>query len=500
MDRNKISTRNQCLLLLLAVFLLITIIRLPNLSRPLSKHHEFVVATTLIPIQAWRQAGGASSFHFIPVVNYQHPGDLRHISAINMDNRGNQLYLSVGPGSYILAYLFCEVFHLPMDPNSIRALNLLWSVLTLFACFIFFEQLIPATADRRYLKIVVACFLFICSPCMLWFTGNVYHQTALMMPIVLVTLCFVMPMLNSAHKITAGRLLATALSLILLVYFDWFAVLLSFPVIAYALFRSLKEKKYLLLALTAGVAVLTGITLIIWQFASYVGYRKVATYWLERFVFRSGRSSISYSLQLLKSVFINLFTDYAPILLLLLVNVIIRLRKRLPLRLSPDQARFTFIYAFSLAAYALVLLNWTAVHDFALVPASLLLSWLATISIPPSLRPRQVYLLLMLTFAICIFQYYFINRPGPVSRSGMPYDTYAKFGNRLRDIPPGYAIFSNLPEYCPMCEYYAGRQITIDFNPDSASADLARFGLQKGVWVQASGFTFVKIDTLKPLP
>jgi hypothetical protein len=492
--------RHQSLLLLLAIFLVATLIRLPNLGRPLSKHHEFVDATTLIPIQAWRQAGGAASFHFIPVVNYQHPGDRRPDTAINMDEKNNQLYLSVGPGSYILAYLFCQTFDLPAAPIPLRILNLLWSMATLFLGFIFFERLIPAPADGRYFRILVACTLFLYSPCMLWFTGNVYHQTAIMMPIVLAILCLLMPMLASARNITAARLSATALSILLLIYFDWFAGPLCIPVIAYALFRSLKERKYLLLALTAAISVLTGMALIFWQFSSYVGSHKVAVYWYERFLFRSGRSSFTTSIQMLKDVFINLCTDYAPIFVLLLLNTIIRLQRRLPLRFSADQSRFTWIYGFSLAAYALALLNWTANHDFAMVPASLLLAWLATASIPPSLPPRRLYGLLLVILIISISQYYYINRPGPVSQSGMRYDAYAKFGKRLENIPPAWPIFSNLPEYCPMCEYYAGRQITVANNPDSALAWLSRNGTQKGVWVEASGFGFVRMDTLSPQP
>jgi hypothetical protein len=135
-----------------------------------------------------------------------------------------------------------------------------------------------------------------------------------------------------------------------------------------------------------------------------------------------------------------------------------------------------------------------------MVPASLLLAWLATASIPPSLSPRRLYGLLLLTLIISISQYYYINRPGPVSRSGMRYDAYAKFGKRLDNIPPAWPIFSNLPEYCPMCEYYAGRQITVATNSDSALAWLSRNGIQKGVWVEASGFGFVRMDTLSSQP
>ena len=492
--------RKHSLLLLLAIFAAAALLRLPNLGRPLSKHHEFVDATTLIPIQAWRQAGGAAAFHFIPVVNYQHSGDRRPDTGVYMDDKGNQLYMSVGPGSYILAYFFCQTLHLPAAPVPLRVLNLLWSMTTLLLCFIFFERLIPPSTNGRYFRILIACTLFLYSPCMLWFTGNVYHQTALMMPIVLAALCLMMPMLASARNITAARLSATTLSILLLMYFDWFGAPLCLPVIAYALFRSLKERKYLLLALTAAISVLAGTALIFWQFSSYVGYHHVAVYWRERFLFRGGRSSFTASLHLLKDVFINLLTDYAPIFLLLLLNTIIRLRNRIPLRLSPDQSRFIFTYTCSLATYALVLLNWTAIHDFALVPASLLLAWIATVSIPPSLPPARIYGLLLLTLTLSVFQYYYINRPGPISRSGMPYDTYAEFGKRLSNIPPAYPVFSNLPEYCPMCEYYAGRQITVASNPDSVSAWLAQNGIQKAVWVEASGFRFVKMDTLSAPP
>ena len=56
--------------LLLLIFFISVIIRIPNLDRPLSKHHEFNAALILIPIDNWNQTS-PFDFNFGPVMSYQ---------------------------------------------------------------------------------------------------------------------------------------------------------------------------------------------------------------------------------------------------------------------------------------------------------------------------------------------------------------------------------------------------------------------------------------------
>jgi len=69
----------------LIVFLLSVVIRIPQLARPFSHHHESISALELVAIESWQQAGGPSPFNYIPVTNYQQPGDKQKADALNTD-------------------------------------------------------------------------------------------------------------------------------------------------------------------------------------------------------------------------------------------------------------------------------------------------------------------------------------------------------------------------------------------------------------------------------
>ena len=59
---------------LLLIFLVSIIIRIPNLNRPISKHHEFCTAVALRIIQIWDEVG-ISTYDFNPVMTYPNESD-----------------------------------------------------------------------------------------------------------------------------------------------------------------------------------------------------------------------------------------------------------------------------------------------------------------------------------------------------------------------------------------------------------------------------------------
>jgi hypothetical protein len=492
--------RKPAFRLLLVVFVLTVLIRLPNLNRPLSKHHEFIAATILINIESWRQAGGGAEFHFTPLMNYQHPGDLHADTGVHIDPKGNHLYLSLPPGWYVIPYFFFQVFNLPVQPASLRVINLLFDALTLICCFFFFEQLIPAGTDGRYFRILTACTLFQCSPGILWYLGNGYVHTAIMLPFIMTALMIMLPMLQSPQKITGRRMTAMALAIILLVYIDWYAVFLCLTAVVWALANSVRNKKYLLLALVTSTALAAGIALIFWQFASYAGAEKVATYWRLRFFFRSIPGSRSSFLAMLPYLPAHLITCYGPLFILLAVSLLVRLRKKAPLRLSQKEWLFFGVYGFSVLLYGIILIGWASAHEFSMLPAGLILAWLSARSIISPASSRITYGLILSCLLLSIAQYYFINRPGAISRDGMAFNTYEIFGEHLRGIPADNAIFANLPENCPMIEFYAGRNVYVFPDRESASQFMQQWHIKKAVWVESKGFQFCTIEQMSPAP
>jgi len=88
--------------IIILLFAVSVIIKLPHLNRPLSKHHEFNPAVVLICIDNWNQNGGPSYTGYTPVFNYSNEGDLYLPINKGMvhDAKGNSIYLSFGSGFF----------------------------------------------------------------------------------------------------------------------------------------------------------------------------------------------------------------------------------------------------------------------------------------------------------------------------------------------------------------------------------------------------------------
>ncbi len=199
-------SRKKAFMVVLGLFVLSIAVRLPNLDRPLSKHHEFNTAVVLINIESWRQAGGGSVFHYTPLMNFQNAGDKHMDTGPHIDKDGNHLYLSYGPGWYVLPYFFYQLFHLPPKPVYLQVINLLISLLDLLLLFYLFERLVPDELPKKYWIILFGCATFLFSPALLWYFGNGYVNIGIMMPMVIAIIYFLVPMVQSSSNINSKKL------------------------------------------------------------------------------------------------------------------------------------------------------------------------------------------------------------------------------------------------------------------------------------------------------
>jgi hypothetical protein len=481
-------SRSKAFSLTLLIFSISILVRLPSLTRPVSKHHEFNTAIILIGVESWRQAGGGADFHYAPLMNYQHPGDLNPEKAVNIDNKGNELYLSLGPGWYIIPYAFFQLFRLPATPLNLRLLSLLISGLIVLLSFFFFEQLIPSGTSKRFTRVCTATGLFMFNPGILWYLGNGYVHLTALLPFLLLMLILLLPMLRSQENIRAIPLLLLALSVILAVYMDWFMLFLCAAICPLTLVLARKNLKYFYLTSVLIISLFTGIALIFWQFASYTSIATVAEYWKRRFLERSFvNNSTPFPINLL-SITAHLITAYLPVLLFILAGLIIHPVKKIYAGWSRTETQFAILYTAALCLNVLVLNNWAAQHEYSVMPAALLLAWIGATLLPAN---HKVSIAFIGTFFILsIAQFYYINPPGPIARNGMPYSAYQTFGQQLRGIPPRNKIFAHLPENCPMIEYYAGRNITLAQDSSEAKQLMRKWNIDTATWVESEEFHF----------
>ncbi len=161
---------------------------------------------------------------------------------------------------------------------------------------------------------------------------------------------------------------------------------------------------------------------------------------------------------------------------------------------SDTEKKFIRLYSVALLLYNGVLLNWTADHEFSLIPLSILLAYLAArlvMNLDGSLRKR----LLVLFCVVALVQYFYINRPGTISREGTPYNAFSVLGEGLKKIPADYKIFMNI-EPNPMVEYYAGRNITLFADSVQAKKFMHQWGITRAVWVAQDNYHLQTITTI----
>src|SRR5579871_1346147 len=481
--------RKKAFIIIICCFLLSVLLRLPNLNRTISKHHEFNTAVVLINIESWRQAGGGSKFHFIPLLNFQNPGDkMANRKYYAVDTAGNAMYISFGPAWYVIPDFIYQIFSLPVKPIYLQIINLIFNLASVILFFFLLEHLIECNSNSRYLIIVSACILFIFSPCTLWYLGNGYINVGIMMPIVILLLRIVIPLIHSPEKITTRKLFLVALLILILIYFDWFVLVICAIVGMMLLFKIKKQPAYFRLIFTIAISSIAGVLLLFLQFASYAGWNAVTTYWHERFGSRSITNTGSSFPELLRYLIQNFVTAYLPLLIILFGTFIRARSKKIKISFSPPEKLFLTIYSVSVIFYNFILFEWSSEHEYSVLPWSILFSYLAAKFLMAASK-KQLGFLLVAFFLMSMSQYYFINRPGKISREGTPYIAYKNFGDSLKQVPKDYKIMLNIKQD-PMIEYYAGRNIATLPDYDSAKRYMQHWGISKAVWIEHDNFDF----------
>ena len=118
-------------LIMLLIFSISVLIRLPSLNRPLSKHHEFVTAISLRVLQIWDKEGGAK-YNYVPVMNYGGEANKHinnHASTVEYgveDAEGNYYYLSHPPLAYMAPYFVFKVLNIKPTVFSLQAFQFLF--------------------------------------------------------------------------------------------------------------------------------------------------------------------------------------------------------------------------------------------------------------------------------------------------------------------------------------------------------------------------------------
>jgi hypothetical protein len=482
--------------ILCAAFVVSVLFRLPNINRPLSKHHEFAVAVILNGIISWKESGGASVFHYVPLMTYQGEENRLLERGVFTDAAGNQVYLSLGPGWYVLPYVVFTILHLPFTPLSLQLLNLVIHFITLLALYRLGLVLVKHYSFLSPYFPLLGCLVFLFMPGPLWYFGNGYVHAAVSLPFAISLFTQYLKWTFEQSRLSwanAGWFFLCGFGGI---YLDWFTFFLLAVLGMAALFFYIKKKEvnWLLIAGLIGTTAFASVAIIFWQFASLLGWHNVAQYWTERSGDRSLTNEGNSMLSNVVSFIVNMVTCAGAALLVAGISIIF-----LILRKSKNYPTVPLmLWIITCLLYNGIFFNWSYVHEFSMVPLCVGISLLAA-HLLQAAKPRTALISLVALIVISLAQYYQINPPGAVSRVGTPYAAQMHLGKKIDSlVPKGYRIFSNLGND-PMVEYYAHRSFGFFTIEDAAAAQhlCDSFRIRKAVWLDVDSLQLKGVHWLK---
>lgn len=463
------------IIILTALFLLSVLVRLPNINRPLSKHHEFVTAISLQIIHIW-QMDGAAKYHFNPVMNY--PGAAnkylnKYASTTGkmLDAEGNYYYVSHPPFAYIFPYLTFQLLHIKATVLSIEIFNLVIN----FISSIFIYLIIVSLRKKGSFEMidwvgVCGFMIYLFSAAVLWFQCNTYMSDMLVHLFFVAGVYYLLQLMNNKTSKKYFALFTAAL--FLMIYTSWLGIFFAFSVFLYSVIRVKKDKFFTKIILVTSLVAIAAIGLFVYQYSLINGLESYLDQLRDRLQLRSGLQKnpsllmqIKSFIYFLKIIFTNYVTSYFPFILLLGFFVYQIVKKKLHAKLGKQIFLFIWISVLPIILVHTFLSEYSG-HDFVSLYGSLFLSVAIALLFDKLNRGKAIqtstlWLLISLSIIISVASYYYINRPGKLSIKGDEYRISQQLGLEIKNTSTHDAVIFTIgnAEIDPQLMYYAQRNI-----------------------------------------
>ncbi|MFN8308735.1 MAG: hypothetical protein U0T73_02115 [Chitinophagales bacterium] len=462
---------------LLLAFALSIAVRLPQLNRPLSKHHEFCTAISLRILEIWYD-NGIENFNGNPVMTYQNDADKfinNHANASGkmLDRNGNYYYVSHPPMAYYFAFGVFKLLHWRPSVLGIQLINLFLHFIS--ALFVYFTVSVLSFNRARsylYFPAFVSYVIYLFLPPTLWFQGNVYmSDMAVQVPFIVGTY-IVLKMIIRQKFYVPKYIVFYILNLFLLLYTSWLGVFYAVGVIVYSLMHLRSNKGFRVLLISTVVTLFVVLQLISYQYSLINGPEAYLSEILNRYLLRGSVGIrhqgffyffFSYFIYL-KNLLYNYLVNYLPFYAMIAGFIYIGVtRAKLKIVFSENGYRFIWLSVMPILFLHLVFLNYSS-QDFTVLYASLFFSVLFGIFYDKMKKSgvfsaRKLNLAVVVTVLIFIAQYELMNLPGEYSIHHHRYADEKEWGEAVKaQSDPNDIIFSTT-EPSPQMVYYAGRNI-----------------------------------------
>lgn len=463
------------------LFFITVLIRVPQLTRPLSKHHELNSAAVLTCIQVWNEKGVSFSngtpVHMFPGTYniFLEPGN----QYPNLINSGT--YLSMGPLSYMVLWAGFKMLHVAPSETGLRVFMLVLQLLSVFLFYTLVKQVFKTLYPRHFTDektlsfdapyyhfLAVIFFLF--SPSIMWYMGNAYCHEIMVMPLYLGALITGFKIVQTGYTWQARNYLLYGCGIALAVYTDWLgcAVALVFFLQAFSI-KQFKQRLPFLLANAITVSI--PVALIAWQYSSVVGWHEYKTFFLEQlFNRRTPDGGVSYSvLDFIK----HFITGYGFFFIVAIAGIIMGKVK---------WNRYLLVLFVVPLLHYLLFCGFSNEHDYSVVKwAPFVIIW-AVICLPLLKKKVQHFtIIIMICFGLFLYEY--INPPGQQSFNGDRYAWMKETGEHIAaEARPDEYIFINTPSYFYQIGWYAKRNYKNVLNEADAIRWLSYQTGSKGIY------------------
>ena len=481
------------------VFLLSVIVRLPELGRPMSKHHEFATATALRILQIWYD-NGIEKYNYNPVMNYNTPADKfinneANASGQMIDADGNYYYVSHPPFAYYFPYYFFKAIQVRPEVLPLQIFNMLLGFLT--GIFVYFTVcLLSFNRARSYLHFpsFVAYSIYMFLPATLWFQSNVYmSDMAVHLPFV-IGVYIVLKMILRRRFYVPKYIFFYVITLFLMIYTSWLGVFYAFGVLVYSLLHARDIRGFRVLIWTTIIVTFVALRLVTYQYSQINGLEAYIHEVINRYLIRGSVGELHHGfLHFLFSYFIlfkdliyNYLVNYLPIYLLIAGFAWMAItRAKLKIVFSENGYRFIWLSVLPVVLMHFVFMQYSA-QDFTVLYASLFFSVLIGILYDKvkksgAFSDRTLNGFVLLTIGVLIVQFYVTNLPGRHSIKGTDYDIEMKMGEIVKKECPKDYVAAMLEKPTHPMIIYAGRNILVVKSKDEVLPFLKRRNIKNAM-------------------
>ncbi|WP_207495418.1 hypothetical protein [Aridibaculum aurantiacum] len=485
----------QPVLILIFLFLVSVAVRLPNLDRPLSKHHEANAALVLINAETWNLDGPAA-YGYLPANAYHYPGDDLNDTA-NLA-KGYIINTSFGTLWYSMPYYFFKVLGVAPSPLSLQVFNLLLHFITTVLVY-YLALLLFSVHPKKHVAAFFTTAFYVFAPGPLWFHGNGYVHEIAVLPFVFGAVLLYMRS-NYQSNWNWWRLLLLAIFIIAGIQCDWLMcfVALSLFIAEVVKFIKYKQARSLTVAMVIALSVVAGLIIIIIQFSSFMGFENYMKAMLDRYVQRGVAGTSERGGLAANAGILSWYVISYGFLLMLLPLFFLRKEAKQFVEKNKTLKYFLLIAAAICLAHHLLFWGFTSVHDYAVTKSAFLIAIVGAMAILQVKRKQWQAAILMLVLIGSIALYYYFNRPGAYAANGQPYSYFKDLGEAIKNVETSDEyVFTNVPELSANLVYYSKRYYKVVDNYEKAVEYFETLPGTKAVYIETADFRFVSYKRMR---